>query len=59
MRQLPSFRQVFPHRRPGIGITYSYVGKGDLRLREEWIFSTSTYQFLGARRLTLTSRHAA
>jgi hypothetical protein len=36
--------------RPGIGIAYSYAGVRDgLRLREEWIFSTSTYQFLGAR----------
>jgi hypothetical protein len=36
--------------RPGIGIAYSYVGVRDgFRLREEWIFSTSTYQFHGAR----------
>jgi hypothetical protein len=37
--------------RPGIGIAYSYAGdyKDSFRLREEWIFSTSTYQFLGAR----------
>lgn len=37
--------------RPGIGIAFSYVGdfKDSFRLREEWIFSTSTYQFLGAR----------
>lgn len=36
--------------RDGIGISFSYVGdKGTFRLREEWIFSTSTYQFLGAR----------
>ncbi len=45
--------------RPGIGIAYSYVGARDgLRLREEWIFSTSTYQFLGAR-TSVTTRGAA
>jgi hypothetical protein len=44
--------------RPGIGITYSYVGKDGLRLREEWIFSTSTYQFLGAR-TSVTTQGAA
>jgi hypothetical protein len=45
--------------RPGIGIAYSYVGaRDDLRLREEWIFSTSTYQFLGAR-TSVTTKGAA
>jgi hypothetical protein len=45
--------------RPGIGIAYSYVGvKDGLRLREEWIFSTSTYQFLGARTSVTTSSAA-
>lgn len=43
--------------RPGIGIAYSYVGRDGFDLREEWIFSTSTYQFLGAR-TTTTSRSA-
>lgn len=43
--------------RPGIGIAYSYVGKDGLRLREEWIFSTSAYQFLGAR--TSVTTHGA
>jgi hypothetical protein len=44
--------------RPGIGIAYSYAGVRDgFRLREEWIFSTSTYQFLGAR-TSITSRSA-
>ena len=44
--------------RPGIGIAYSYAGVRDgLRLREEWIFSTSTYQFLGAR--TSVTTHGA
>jgi hypothetical protein len=45
--------------RPGIGIAYSYVGARDgLRLREEWIFSTSTYQFIGAR-TSVTAQGAA
>jgi hypothetical protein len=37
--------------RDGIGIAFSYAGdfKDSFHLREEWIFSTSTYQFLGAR----------
>lgn len=43
--------------RHGIGIALSSVG-GQLHLREEWIFSTSTYQFLGARTST-TSPSAA
>lgn len=34
--------------RHGVGIALSSVG-GNSHLREEWIFSTSTYQFLGAR----------
>ena len=45
--------------RPGIGIAYTYVGVRDgFRLSEEWIFSTSTFQFLGARTST-TSTSAA
>lgn len=39
--------------RGGIGIAYTYVGARDgFRLSEEWIFSASTYQFLGARTST-------
>jgi hypothetical protein len=42
--------------RPGIGVAYSYVGVRDgFHLREEWIFSTSTYKFLGARTSTTST----